>query len=1488
MMMRSLISSATLGLLTLLQFSSFASAKNDGPRISSKAFEHPLENIFYFDDSDVVLGHDRDTNSVWRSPDAGETWDIVQGDGQKGAAWDVWSHPWDNKKAYILGLEHKHWKTDDRGKTWTSFETEATPSLFREPFSFHGRDSERVIFHGQLCEGWICDEKTYYTEDNFESISLLRNNARGCLWAVSTPMFGEDSAIEDIINDRVFCIIRGPFSPWPSDNRFVVSDDFFLEEKEVTMSSGRTMNGFINMAPVKSYIVAAAKAEGTDELALFVTHDASTWHRAEFGTHRLEQDAYTILESTNYSLQVDVMTTRPTSAMGVLFTSNSNGTYFTRNIEHTNRGLSGLVDFEKISGIQGIVLVNTVENWEHVEKTNLENKEVKSSISFDDGRTFQNLKVGDKRLHLHSVSDLSNSGRVFSSPAPGIVMGIGNTGDHLKPYRDGSLFVSDDAGVTWREGVEGPHKYEFGDQGSVIMAISDDGATNKIQYSINHGKDWTTAHLEDKVIPKLLTTTPDSTSLKFLMLAAKATGEEIKWFIYSIDFEGLHERKCGKDDFEKWPARVDEDGKASCLMGHKQFYRRRKANADCFIDEEFKDPEPQFESCECTKADFECDFNFVRSEDRQECIVAGQLAIPAGACENPKDTFKGSSGWRLIPGNECKRAGGKQLDDPIERPCSDSSKTPATGEITTSKKLFEAPKLSEFYYLERPDLSKGFDETIVMKTEKGAVWLTRDHGKKWERILEDEHITGIIPHQYFNDVVFFLTDTRKVVYSYDRCETFHSFQTPDSAFEGPMPLAFHPNYKDWLIWTGAAECPGKSCHAVAHYTTDRGDNWNTLLRYVRKCEFIRDPEQGQDPQGNNKKLVYCEQFENENPDNALQLLSSKNWFADKDTHFNDILDFAVMSEFIIVAARAKDQQTLKVDASVDGATFADAQFPPNFQVDHQQAYTVLDSSTHAVFLHVTVNNEQDHEHGTIIKSNSNGTSYTLSMSAVNRDRAGYVDFEKMQGLEGVAMVNVVSNLQKSDKGNEVKKLKTMITHNDGAEWQLLSPPQKRPDGKNFACRSKNGKATDKCALHLHSFTERDNKQATFGSNSATGLMLAVGNVGEYLHEMKDDSTHTFITRDAGITWKAVKKGVYLWEYGDQGSLVVIVEKHLPTKVVYYSLDEGETWTEYQFSEIEMDIDMISTVPSDNSFNFLLWGRDNGKKVNDGFVTVNLDFSGLKERDRLCDFNENEPVNKDYYLWSPKHPLLENDCLFGHIAQYHRKRIDADCRNGPIIDKEHDYAKNCTCTRRDYECDYNYERMSDGSCQLVDGLLAPDHSQICKDEPDTIEYYAPTGYRRIPLTTCQGGMEYDKVVSKPCPGKGKEYSKKHGISGVGLFFAIVIPIAFAGGFGYWAWGEYQSGRLAGFGQIRLGDSPSDGENPFITGAVNVIAGTWTAIQAIPLLSMSLWRSAKGYFPVARDAPYRSRGSFAARRQDYSSVVADEDELLGDDLDEDAEV
>ena len=71
----------------------------------------------------------------------------------------------------------------------------------------------------------------------------------------------------------------------------------------------------------------------------------------------------------------------------------------------------------------------------------------------------------------------------------------------------------------------------------------------------------------------------------------------------------------------------------------------------------------------------------------------------------------------------------------------------------------------------------------------------------------------------------------------------------------------------------------------------------------------------------------------------------------------------------------------------------------------------------------------------------------------------------------------------------------MISHNDGSEWDKLVPPTIDSEGIKYPCT---GQSLNKCALHLHGFTERADYRDTFSSGSATGFLIGVGNVGEFL------------------------------------------------------------------------------------------------------------------------------------------------------------------------------------------------------------------------------------------------------------------------------------------------------------------------------------------------------------------------------------------------------
>ena len=44
----------------------------------------------------------------------------------------------------------------------------------------------------------------------------------------------------------------------------------------------------------------------------------------------------------------------------------------------------------------------------------------------------------------------------------------------------------------------------------------------------------------------------------------------------------------------------------------------------------------------------------------------------------------------------------------------------------------------------------------------------------------------------------------------------------------------------------------------------------------------------------------------------------------------------------------------------------------------------------------------------------------------------------------------------------------------------------------------------------------------------------------------NSDSDTFLTRDAGLTWEEVHKDAHLWEFGDYGSIIVIVKSVLQT------------------------------------------------------------------------------------------------------------------------------------------------------------------------------------------------------------------------------------------------------------------------------------------------------------------------------------------------------
>ena len=99
----------------------------------------------------------------------------------------------------------------------------------------------------------------------------------------------------------------------------------------------------------------------------------------------------------------------------------------------------------------------------------------------------------------------------------------------------------------------------------------------------------------------------------------------------------------------------------------------------------------------------------------------------------------------------------------------------------------------------------------------------------------------------------------------------------------------------------------------------------------------------------------------------------------------------------------------------------------------------------------------------------------------------------------------------------------------------------------------------------------------------------MGNVGESLGSYKDAST--FISADGGITWKEISKGVFMWEYGDRGTILLLVSATEATDEFLFSTDDGHSWQTHKFADKPVIVRDLATVPTDTARKFVIFAQD---------------------------------------------------------------------------------------------------------------------------------------------------------------------------------------------------------------------------------------------------------------------------------------------------------
>ncbi|KTW26839.1 uncharacterized protein T551_03301 [Pneumocystis jirovecii RU7] len=1468
-------------LFILFSFSLFSILWAKDYRISITPFKHSFSSYFYFDDSTVILYHDTIDQAIWRSDNEGVSWTKVKDIPHKKTLLLI-RHPFNNSMAFVLGKHTKHYYTTNQGLTWKKFTTELPFERDKVPLNFNSANSNYIIYLGADCpdsKQSNCIYKAYYTEDGFSTEpKLLKENTKTCVFSKSSKEFTEGS------DKLVFCIYVD--SKTGNENLHLIkSDDWFSSYSYVSFGGNPlvNINGF---GTIQTFIIAIIKSLQSSKLEMYVSKDGNSWNKAKFPSYhqeKLKEDSYTIMKSYPYSLQVDILVSSEYPHYGgISFKSDNSGVYFITSIEHTNRNEDGYVDFEDVQYLDGIILANIIENWKEGGNNINYTKKIQSRISFDNGYTWElikspkdsNCNTLDSKLcslHLYSVTNNHKNGRIFSSYSPGILIGIGSVGPNLRPYNECDLFISENAGRTWNLSLKGVHKYESANGGNIIIAIPDK-ETRDLYYTLDRGKNWELIDIGISIYPQILITAPNSKKGKFIIVSSqsKDSADHNSVNVVSIDLSNVYSQKCvlnktnlEKSDLEKWYVYHDETG---CLMGHKQYFWRKKVERKCFIEKnhtEFRHKE----NCPCSDDDYECDYNFIHHNNR--CLEYVPQEIPQNECKNSNDMFLGLSGYRKIPGNTCDDKYGVMKDKKIKIPCSKGDKNSYkkyymfnimvdnySDKIIVKSEDFKGDLINYFYIKSKFNDPNDPNDTIIILTSEMEIYISHNQGNEWTQILEKESIISIFQNNYADEEIYLLGFENNAWVSRDRFTEIEKITLPAYSHIGYTNFEFHPDNKNWIIYTGCKEKELlRECEAISYYSIDGGKSWSLLMSDTRSCSWVKT-----DIFDTNKNLIYCEVFASDLEKSLtapVKLIYSFDFFNNYYVLYDSIIGYARFEKFIILAQYDYKSKNLKPFVSLDGLNFTHANFPSHYS---GEAYTILDSTTGTIFLHITTSNYKGIEWGSILKSNSNGTNFVKLLDFVNRDSDGFVDFERLKGLEGIILTNVVVNSNDVIKGAP-KHIKTLITYNDGGEWVYLTPPEKDSNGDKY-CSGK----LEKCSLNLHGYTERVDFRNTFSSDKVPGLDFAVGNVGEYLDNYLN--SNTFMTKDGGITWKEVQKGPYMWKFGDQGSILLLTKDKYFSDHFYYSLDMGNTWQIVYFPSKESFLVYdITTVYSDTSRKFVLFCIKN--KSSSTMTTIYIDFTMLT--DKKCELNEEFQDKSDFDIWSFQYPK-KSSCLFGHVKNYYRKKPNRLCfiGNSPI---KYYISKNCTCEVEDYECDYNYERVSNGTCQLVKGVNPPNHLDECK-KYNLIEYYKPTGYRRIPLTTCQGGKELDKdSLPIPCPGKESEYRKlRKSLGGFGLFLIIISPFIIIILSGYCMWALYRDRFL---GQIRLGEDETPSgwiQYPIIL--VNKIIDSFlmipAAISYIKTVIVSLFSGSRRF---------STRDSFS--RNNYSILLPNSPEFFYED-------
>lgn len=286
----------------------------------------------------------------------------------------------------------------------------------------------------------------------------------------------------------------------------------------------------------------------------------------------------------------------------------------------------------------------------------------------DEGNPIQCEQKDGCSLHLaQNFAHLHPSTRyvpiLTSKSAPGIILATGAVGKSLGGHP--GVFLSADAGVTWRQILKDLYFFNFGDYGGVIVAVKfykSKGETRQILYSTDEGQTFSAHNFTDVDLRMYgLMTEPGGNTTVFTMFGSGKPTHQ--WVIVKVDMKNAFKYNCTVDDYKFWspgsgPLGIGSDGvRVPCLLGRTETYQRRLPHSNCYNSHSYV-RQVQKQICDCGAEDFDCDYGFKRDLEhsamqcvRDKSISYDPYAVPA-TCK-PGNFYNRTKGYIKVPGDVC-------------------------------------------------------------------------------------------------------------------------------------------------------------------------------------------------------------------------------------------------------------------------------------------------------------------------------------------------------------------------------------------------------------------------------------------------------------------------------------------------------------------------------------------------------------------------------------------------------------------------------------------------------------------------------------------------------------------------------------------------------------------------------------------------------------------------------------------------------------------